>query len=629
MRCSNLSTLLILPWIARPTSSLSEDATTISKARSILQQAVGEGGDRDREGREDKYSNITEQQRGKEFTQRPSIVEVVPSPADALPLLVLAEALSACTVVDDCLGFIRNNQKEVIGVARTLFDPAFDWASAVTRLAKWPRLAVTSLPPPLRTRQISLEFSLGNMTEKVREHGEGAHGSPCSFVGSISQYERGVLLREGTCPSSQVDRGQSIENEKEDQSSMIKSVGFVDGNSSSDVVGTRVAQDGAVHGQYQDRQYLEMSPEPGDSLHIGFTEKTSWRPQPAVSPASSPMSLPQLQLLPGADCSGQEVIRICDTRKTEPESSTGDHAYCHPRYPTTARNVEPPSRGTFPDETQGEREFSYLESSGKDQWMWEEGELDADDTALGHNHRRNNSAGQVPRLRVENTNACNDKYSTSSMVTETTSSSKESSRLTPVNPTPTSCAIEPFAYKSTVLREKIGFNRTSRRGQGSVSGILTGHLPSSRNMEASPSQKRSTEIALPGRTVNFCIAATEREYESSCALARKRALLRVRLARQRSLRAAAEAEAIEQGFRAELRRNREKNVAMLLQRTSERMVHGRRRLKIPSRVDERNSNSADGGNGECEPGVIRGLFLGVCLSLSYGTSPMVNVHRTG
>lgn len=636
MRCFNRSTLLILPWIARPTSSLSEDASTISKARNLLRQAVGEEGERDRKSGEENHSNITEQQRGERFTQRPSIVEIVPSPADALPLLVLAEALNACAVVDDCLDFIRNNQKEVIGVARTLFGPAFDWASAVTRLAKWPRLAVTSMPPPLHTRQISLEFSQGNMTEEVRGHGEGAQESPCSFVGSGSQYERGVLRQEGTRPSSQMDRGQPIGNEKEDQSSMIKSVEFVHGNSSSHAVGTQVAQEGAVHDQYQDRQYLEMSLQPGDSLHYNSSEKTSWRPQPAVSPVSSPaspVSLPQRQALQEANCLGQEAIRMCDTRKRESESSTGDHACCHPCYPTRTRNVEMPSRDTFPDETLGEREFSYLQSSGDDRWVWEGGKLDADETALSldhpllDNHRRNNSEsshGKVSRLRVESTNACNDNYSTSPLVTETASSSKESSRLTLVNPTPKSFTVEPFAYENPVLWEKISFNRTLGRGQDPVGGILPSQPPSSRNTEASSSQKSWTEKRLPERTVESCIAVTEQEYESSCALARKRALLRVRLARQKSLRVAAEAEASEQGFRAELRRNREKNVAILLRRTSKRMIHSRRRLEVPSRVSERTSSCADGGNEECKPGVICGPLL----SLSNEISSMANVRRT-
>lgn len=602
---------------------------------------MGEGGNKDGEGEEEKGSNITEQSRGKEFTQRSSSVEIVPSPADALPLLVLAEALGACTVVDVCLNFIQNNQKEVIGVARTLFDPAFDWASAVTRLAKWPRLAVTSLPPPLRTRQLSLEFSQGNMTEEVREHGGGAQGSPFSFVGSVSQYEKehenGVLLQEGTCPSSQVDRGQPIGKEKEDQSSTVEIIGVVDGNSSSDAVGTRVAQEAAVlekiSGQYQGRQDLglEMSPQPEDSLHNGSTEETSRHPQPAVSPVSSPtlpVSLSQHQPLQGADCSGQEAIRMCDTRKREPGSSTGDHARrsggCHPLYPNRTRNVEPPSGNTFPGERRGEREFSYLESYGEDQRVREEGELDSDDAALGLNHRlldthrRNNSeilAEQVPRLRVESTNACSDKYSTSPTVTET-ASSKESLGLTLVNPKLTSCVVEPFAYENPVLRGEIGFNRTSGRVHGPASRVLTGHLSSSRNMEASPTQKKSTETGFPGSNVDSCKAAAEREYESSCALARKRALLRVRLARQRSLLAAAEAEANEQGFRAERRRSREKNVAMLLRRTSERLIHGRRRLEIPSRNAQRNSSCADGGDGECEPGVLRELLPGIDLRLS-------------
>ncbi|CBJ31793.1 hypothetical protein Esi_0282_0020 [Ectocarpus siliculosus] len=54
------------------------------------------------------------------------------------------------------------------------------------------------------------------------------------------------------------------------------------------------------------------------------------------------------------------------------------------------------------------------------------------------------------------------------------------------------------------------------------------------------------------------------EEESSCALARKRALLRVRLARQRQSLATAAVDANERGLRAERRRRREEKLAALL-----------------------------------------------------------------
>ena len=56
----------------------------------------------------------------------------------------------------------------------------------------------------------------------------------------------------------------------------------------------------------------------------------------------------------------------------------------------------------------------------------------------------------------------------------------------------------------------------------------------------------------------------EQDDEISCALARKRALLRVRLARQRHELATAVVDANERGLRAERRRRREEKLAALL-----------------------------------------------------------------
>lgn len=92
-------------------------------------------------------------------------------PADALPLLALAEAVGAAAAVNACLDFITAAEDAVVHAARTTFGSELaDWVGAVRRIARWPR---TFPPPPipaLRQQNVDLQASC--------EHRQSVHWTP-------------------------------------------------------------------------------------------------------------------------------------------------------------------------------------------------------------------------------------------------------------------------------------------------------------------------------------------------------------------------------------------------------------------------------------------------------------------
>lgn len=123
-----------------------------------------------------------------------------------------------------------------------------------------------------------------------------------------------------------------------------------------------------------------------------------------------------------------------------------------------------------------------------------------------------------------------------------------------------------------------------------------------RNKEASPTRRRLPSAGSTESDAETAGMAEAREDDSSsCALARKRALMRVRLARQRNSQAAAVADANERGFRVERRRRREKRLAVLLLKTfGGDVVDGSRHVERRplSSQDDKNDSEGGGGGGE-------------------------------
>ena len=123
-----------------------------------------------------------------------------------------------------------------------------------------------------------------------------------------------------------------------------------------------------------------------------------------------------------------------------------------------------------------------------------------------------------------------------------------------------------------------------------------------RNREVSPARQRLPSAESTESYAETAGTTAIREDDSSsCTLARKRALVRVRLARQRSSLAAAVSDANERAFRAERRRKREENIAALLLKTfGGGAVDGSRHVeRRPSCCEAENNDREGGGGGEC------------------------------
>lgn len=140
-------------------------------------------------------------------------------------------------------------------------------------------------------------------------------------------------------------------------------------------------------------------------------------------------------------------------------------------------------------------------------------------------------------------------------------------------------------------------DKTKTGGQSSQSGDSN---TDRRGREDSSTRRRLPSAESTKSDDETADMAGVREDDSfSCALARKRALVRVRLARQQNSLAAAVADANERGFRAERRRKRAAKLAALLLKTfgcgvidSSRHVE---RRPLSSQDDE---NGREGGGGE-------------------------------
>lgn len=120
------------------------------------------------------------------------------------------------------------------------------------------------------------------------------------------------------------------------------------------------------------------------------------------------------------------------------------------------------------------------------------------------------------------------------------------------------------------------------------------------NKEASPTRRRLPSAGSMESDAETAGMAEAREDDSSsCALARKRALVRVRLARQRKNLAAAVSDANERGFRAERRRRREERLAALLLKTfGGGAVDGSRHIERRPLSFQDDKNDSEGGGSE-------------------------------
>ena len=137
-----------------------------------------------------------------------------------------------------------------------------------------------------------------------------------------------------------------------------------------------------------------------------------------------------------------------------------------------------------------------------------------------------------------------------------------------------------------------GDSSTDRRGRED--------FPTHRRLPSAGSTKSDAEAAG--------MAGVREDDSSYCALARKRALVRVRLARQQNSLTAAVADANERGFRAERRRRRaEKLAALLLKTFGGGVVDGSHHVERRplSSQDDQNDSEGRGGESGISPRGVR------------------------
>ena len=542
----------------------------------------------------------------------------VPSPADVLPLLVLAETLGASVAVNACLDSIHANQKEVIDVARTLFDPGVDWASAVARLAKWPRMAEKSPPPPPpRTLETAGFPARGEAIETISASGAEVERStsPLADSGSLDEGRQDRVTDrirqcdhlENVKPTSNADRGQSLGKEEKRQPHTFKPTGTVNEIGRNEGSIARFAWQDVIPKTNSSQRHaheelgLENQSQPGEPLRHGSTE-TSWRFSPTASPAPSPKlsaSLPQRPVL-HARRPGEERRKKGNFWSREPSHCSRQSEGYHGRHRASTHRLELCSVecDIFHDCSDGRGQQTKKGAEQNSDAALDIESSPADSRSASRQKSETGKAiEQVPCFQVGEENLSDDHSTAPSSESEKRWSPEISLGLSPLSPK--SCAV-PFACESAIPQRRKGLRRLMEMRCSHVSEGNPSRPLLSKNVRSSSTREPSPERGFPVSTINSWISerAASREYENSCALARKRALLRVRLARQKSALATAEACHREQMFGAECRRRRDQKLAELLLKTSG--------VAVLKQAVQRNGGVGD-CDGGCHPGEKRML----------------------
>lgn len=147
------------------------------------------------------------------------------NPADALPLLAVAETLGVGNAVDACLDFIATEKEAVVAAAKKRFSsletcgmisrvpaPTVDWALAVQRLAAWPRsggdvAVATHVPTPLSSSRGNNETKQPSPPSPSLSQGFECSSQLCGLRRAADD-QRGaaaVVERSTQCPDDEAE----------------------------------------------------------------------------------------------------------------------------------------------------------------------------------------------------------------------------------------------------------------------------------------------------------------------------------------------------------------------------------------------------------------------------------------
>lgn len=556
--------------------------------------------------------NGTDAVRGRQGISPP--LHASPNNTDNPSLYALAEGLGAAAAVDACLGFIAAEEKAVVNAARRRFGTTVDWARAVGCMVGTPQAArpagrlespprKPALPPPSR-REFKLWQRPGFSAEDRNCDAVG-EGRQCSAddVGPPGAVDNGrdgrtaltkeqqTAVRCGRCPSWRLAREKVIATEALGSQHVRESSGS-NSNSENTAPCTELKQsdledDRRIRCQskatfsWESRRAPEDCPgSPQLSTKLGAAPQTP--PSPLPPPPAPKPSLPTAvrnQFIDRAEKVEQTPLTPNGARRCSASFNFETGAEdCHTRHHGEAARVfpspcSPRKNGGIRDpiDPGGDRQVAEKEGESDNQTYSEPSPVDLEAKSIWDpRNEPERDATEPQRCDCFSGNECLcEEHSTdASTETETTSPSQ----------TFPSRAYTQTAADSTALlthntdrhrhrcrrrqRPSPRFNRESNRLENSVAtaGLQPPPTPLLYAVEKSPTG--STEISA-----DVAARIAMREEQISCALARKRALLRVRLARQQWNLAAAVAEANDQDFRAERRMRREERVAALLRKT--------------------------------------------------------------
>lgn len=589
-------------------SSLAADAAIISKAREVLQPVASKDIINSKKGSDDSFRNQADGPQ----CHRPAIQH----PADALPLLALAEALGAATAVDACLDFIATAQEAVVTATKEWFGVGVDWERAVIQLAAWPRTSRQSPSPPEspcqksqslpspprafdRAQRAEIPAENGKprpVVEELRESLAETFPGRGQYCATSEQRQQKGTIR-GSCSPSYRSGRDEVAN-KVGTSPCLVIEGRINQSGTGMTQDARaewatVGADVAIQRQRTKELSSRSSP--------GCEESPHPRLSPFVAPRVSPPSaspappIPHRSRLSTVTC-GQSAKRVgensptLDGSRVTRESTCGhgsatDSDSCSCRHKEDATILFP-----MLDKLEAEELTQDCLDSNDDRLVSEDGDRGTSLTP------RASSAGlrsvaptDKPRSGMRNPIEGRLDSGIKDVCLCNHHTTGESTKLMRTLPSKSDRAptvrMSHFPLESAWQRRRSSSpsDTTTCRHHRVWERAVCQPLQSV-DVSRLPLQIPTSSEGLPKSSAVLTAMSATRDDEISCALARKRALLRVRLARQQGQLAAAEANANEQGFRAQRRKMREDKVAALLVKTSGSAVHCNHHIDRHSRA---------------------------------------------
>lgn len=556
---------------------------------------------------------------------RPSIR----NPEDTLPLLALAEALGVAAAVDACLNFIVTEEEAVINATRKQFGSEMDWACIMSRLVKYQREVTPSLQPGPRLAESCVRPAPPHTFEskitypvKFLEHSgnydafledsqpspneaetwnEMEVDKPCSTAQrqqtrvhcnrqdswrlggeEVFNQARGVRLEVHGCGNINGDVGE-LEKNRIEQSNFEDAYRTWHGTSQ-------------VFREQSRQKQMDL---PRQQL------STQWLlPPPTSVPPQPPPRFPRVLHRMPAEQVIKEVGRRFVSQEKLPRACTSDFVAAPEDFRRNNRELVPSSPVIS---SLGSEGINYSTNEGKKDNFSEDGQhykfttsnMSQDKPAVsrGSLKETRDCVIQKQRCRRKNTDICF--YEEESTEEASTQSSKtNSTQISPIRETSqtgTGCTAS-SNEDSACQSQQAGFMDDGDTYQYGPAEETVGRPPESTEyVEAFPTGRR---LQTENSTTMSAMTAS-RDEKGSCALARKRALLRVRLARQRFNLEVAVANANERGFRAERRRKREEKLAALLIKTcgSGQVDIGNHRLDFHPSIHGLREINRSGGEG--------------------------------